>query len=101
MISRLKNAYPSRKKDTSHVKRFQNFDHADPHFNTPGKNNILLDTDILEHPFLHNKIEDNGLSLRDSFFGSVVSGHVVEGAQDLVVEYTSIMSSNDTEDLVC
>ena len=49
---------------------------ADPNFNVPGRIDVLLVSDILEDVMFDNRIEDNGLSIRDSQFGWVVSGPI-------------------------
>ena len=48
-------------------------------------NQHSLSADILKDPILDNKIKDDGLFLRESIFGWVVSGPVVEEAKDLPV----------------
>ena len=82
-------------------KRLSTFNFSDPTF-IPGKIDILFVADVLEEIFLENRIRDNGVVIRESFFGWVVSGPVEEMSNPL--DYTissnvSVVSAETTDDL--
>ena len=75
---------------------------ADPTFNIPGKSDSLLGADVLEIIFLETRIRDNGVVIRESLFGWVVSDPVKEVSNPLV--YTigsnvSVVFAETTDDL--
>ena len=49
---------------------------ADPNFNSPGRIDVLLGADVPEDVMKEGKLKENGLHIRNSFFGWIVSGPV-------------------------
>ena len=98
IIPRLTKAIISRDVDTSLMKHVHNLDFADPQLNTPRRIDILLGADLLEDLLLDNKSKINGLFLKESIYGSVVSRPAAEKV--LVVGYTTIIGPQETENLL-
>ena len=77
---------------------------ADPTFNVPGKIDILLGADVLEEVMLDNRIKDNGVVIRESLFGGIVSGPVQKSESEnsfpILANTSLIASSSCTEDLI-
>ena len=42
---------------------------ADPNFNSPGRIDVLLGADVPEDVMKEGKLKENGLHIRNSFFG--------------------------------
>ena len=98
VISRITNQVPTSKVDISQMRNIRNLKLADPTFNTPGKIDVLLGADVLEDVMMENKIKDNGLSVRDSIFGWVVSGPVKQTSEStLTSHHASIGPSSDND----
>ena len=76
VIPRMTNQVPTNKVDVSQLHHIRNLKLADPAFNTLEKIDVLLGADVLEDVMMEAKLKDGGLSVRDSFFGWAVSGHV-------------------------
>ena len=73
---------------------------ADTSFNIPSKVDILLGADVVEEILLENKIKDNGLYLRDSILGWVVSGPVATSDAHCITTHLAISSEADTDQLL-
>ena len=77
---------------------------ADPTFNVAGKIDIHLCADVLEEVMLVNRIKDNGVVIRESLFGWIVSGPVQKsewGNSFPILANTSLIAfSSCTEDLI-
>ena len=50
---------------------------ADANVSVPGKIDMLLGADIIEDLMMDNRIRDNGLILRESLLGWIVSGPIM------------------------
>ena len=73
---------------------------ADPSFNIPSKVDVLLGADVVEEILLENKIKDNGLYLRNSIFGWVVSGSVATLDAHCITTHLAVSSEADTRKLL-
>ena len=76
VIPKFTNAIPTKSLDVSLLRHVNHLQLADRKFNVPGKIDILLGADLLEEVLLDNRIKDNGVVIRESLFGWVVSGPV-------------------------
>ena len=59
----------------------------------------MLGADVIEDILLDNKIKDNGLCIRDSIFGCVVSGPVYSSGSNKVVSHMTTTSTCESEKL--
>ncbi len=94
-IPRITGSMPSSPIDKSHLRHVDNLPLADPHFNLPGKIDILLGSDVIEEVMYDNRIKDNGLSIRDSMFGWVVSGSVNKPNDSIVSAHVALDVDTD------
>ena len=84
--------------DVSQMRHIPNVRLAYPTFNIVGKIDVLLGADILEEVLFQSKIKDQGLALRVSLFGWVVSGPAeIEG--EIVMAHVSAVTMNASIDL--
>ena len=83
LITKISNTIPDKEIDVSTMRHVNNLNLADPTFNVPNKVDLLLGADVIEDILLDNKIKDNGLCIRDSVFGWVVSGPVYSSVTTL------------------
>ena len=90
VIPRITGCMPSSKIDKSQMRHVDNLPLADPTFNVPGHIDVLLGSDVIEDVMLDNRIRDNGLSIRDSIFGWVVSGPVNQAEGNFVATHVSL-----------
>ena len=94
VIPRITNQVPTSKVDISQMRQIRNLKLADPTFNTPGKIDVLLGADVLEDVMMESKIKENGLSIRDSVFGWVVSGPVKQTQEASITTHHVAIESN-------
>ena len=71
------------------MRHIQNLNMADPQFNVPSTIDVLLGADVIAEVMLDNRIKDNGVYLRESIFGWIVSGPVKTTTTDFEVNYFS------------
>ena len=103
IIPKITNILPVKPIDISQLKYVKTLPLADPTFNVPGKIDILLGADVLEDIFLENRIKDNGVVIRESLLGWVVSGPVKEVSNPLdysISSNVSVISTETTDDLL-
>ena len=93
VIPRITGSMPSSPTDKSQLRH--NLPLADPHFNLPGKIDILLGSDVIEEVMYDNRIKDNGLSIRDSMFGWVASGPVHKPDDSIVYAHVALDVETD------
>ena len=62
---------------------------ADTQFNMPSTIDVLLGADVIEEIMLDNRIKDNGVYLRESIIGWIVSGPVKTTTADIEVNHFS------------
>ena len=89
ILSKITNHLRSNKIDISQMRHIQNLNIADPQFNVPSTIDVLLGADVIEEVMLDNRIKDNGVYLRESIFGWIVSGPVKTTTADFEVNYFS------------
>ena len=73
---------------------------AGPSFSIPSKLDVLLGADVVEEILLQNKIKDNGLYLRGSILGWVVSVPVATLDAHCITTHLVISSEEDTAQLL-
>ena len=77
---------------------------ADLSFNVPGKIDILLGADVIEEVMLDNRINDNGVVIRESLFGWIFSGPVQKSESEnsfpILANTSLIATSRCTEDII-
>ena len=100
LISKITNVIPSREIDISQMRHINHLNLADPSFNIPSKVDVLLGADVVEEILLENKIKDNGLYLRDSILGWVVSSPVATSDAHCITTHLEISSEADTDQLL-
>ena len=100
LISKITNVIPSREIDISQMRHINHLNLADSSFNIPSKVDVLLGADVVEEILLENKIKDNGLYLRDSILGWVVSGPVATSDAHCITTHLAISSEADTDQLL-
>ena len=102
VIPKITNEIPTKPIDVSQLRHFNYLQLAYPTFNVPGKIDILLGADVLEEVMLDNRIKDNGVVIRESLFGWIVSGPVQKsesGNSFTILANTSLIASSScTED---
>ena len=76
ILPKITNHIPSHEIDISQMRHIRNLNMADPQFNVPSTIDVLLGADVVEEVMLDNRIKDNGVYLRQSIFGSIVSGPI-------------------------
>ena len=86
VIPKITNAIPSQEIDVSQLRHIHNLQLADPQFNVPGKIDILLGADVIEDVMLDNRIKDNGLHIKESLFGWIVSGPINANATESILQ---------------
>ena len=91
---------PSREIDISQMRHINHLNLADPSFNIPRKVDVLLGADVVEEILIENKIKDNGLYLRDSILGWVVSSPVLTSDAHCITTHLAISSDADTDQLL-
>ena len=104
VIPKITNEIPTKPIDVSQLRHINHLQLADPTFNVPGKIDILLGAEVLEEVMLDNRIKDNGVVIRESLFGWIVSGPVqksqLENSFAILANTSLIASSSCTEDLI-
>ena len=71
------------------MRDIRNLNMADPEFNVPSTNNVLLGADVIEEVMFENRIKHNGVYLPESIFGWIVSGPVKTTTAGFEVNYFS------------
>ena len=103
VILNFTNEIPTKPIDASQLRHVNRLQLAEPTFNVPGKIDIFLGADVLEVDMLDSRIKDNGVVIRESFFGWVVSGPLQkpesENTFPILANTSLIASSSDTEGL--
>ena len=100
LIPKISNTIPDKEIDVSTIRHVNNLNLADPIFNVPNKVDVLLGADVIEDIMLDNKIKDNGLCIRDSVFGWVVSGPVYSSGSNNVVSHMTTTPNCDSGQLL-
>ena len=104
VIPNIRNEIPTKPIEVSQLRHVNYLQLADPTFNVPGKIDILLGTDVLEKAMLDNRIKDNGVVIRESLFGCVVSGPLQkpesENTFPSLANTSVIAPSSCTEELI-
>ena len=103
VIPKITNEIPTKPIDISLLRDVNHLQLADPTFKVPGKIDILLGADVLEEVMLDNRIKGNGVVIRESLFGWIVSGPVQKSESEnsfpILTSTSLIASSSCTEDL--
>ena len=100
LISKIANVLPSREIDISQMRHIIHLNLADPRYNFPSKVDVFLGADAVKEILLKNKIKDNGIYLRDSIFGWVVSGPVAMSHANCIRTHLVISSKADKGQLL-
>ena len=79
IVPKISNLVPPQKVKVPTLESLKNLKLADPHFNSPGRIDILLGADVLEDVMKERKLKENGLHIRNSIFGWIISGPVQQG----------------------
>ena len=70
---------------------------ADPNFSSPRLSDILLGADVLEDVMKKGKLKKNGLHIRTSISGSIVSGLVQQGNESITSNMVHIIEVDITQ----
>ena len=97
LISKNSNTIRNKEIDVSTMRYVNNFKLADPTFIVPNKVDLLLGADVIDDILLDNKIKDNGLCIRDSVYGWVVSGPVFSPDSTKVVSHITTTPNCDSD----
>ena len=97
LIPKISNTIPDKEIDVSTMRHVNNLNLADPTSNVPNKVDLLLGADVIEDILLDNKMKDNGLCIRDSVFGWVVSGPVYSSGSNNVVSHMTTTPNCDSD----
>ena len=100
LIPKISNTISDKEIDVSTMRHVNNLNLADPTFNIPNKVDLLLGADVIENILLDNKIKDNGLCIRDSLFGWVVSGPDYSSGSNKIVSHMTTTSTCESEKLL-
>ena len=104
VIPKITNEIPTKPIDVSQLRHVNHLQLADPTFIVPGRIDFLLGADVLEEVMLDNRIKDNGVVIRESLFGWIVSGPVQKSESEnssLILANTSLIAtSSSTENLI-
>ena len=100
LIPKISNTIPDKENDVSTMRHVNNLNLADPTSNVPNKVDLLLGADVIEDIMLDNRIKDNGLCIRDSVFGWVVSGPVYLSGSKNVVSHMTTTPNCDSDQLL-
>ena len=73
---------------------------AYPKFSVPGKIDMLLGADIIEDLMLDNRIGDNGLIIRESLLGWIVSGPILETNGAISTHHVTVASDGESNKLL-
>ena len=84
---KITNHISSNKIGISQMRHIQYLNMADPQINVPSAIDVLLGADVIEEVMLDNRIKDNGVYLRESIFGWIVSSPVKTTTADFEVNY--------------
>ena len=77
VIPKITGALPNAIVDISQMRHVDHLKLADANVSVPGKIDMLLGADIIEDLMMDNRIRDNGLILRESLLGWIVSGPIM------------------------
>ena len=101
-ILKIRNTLPVKHIDISLLKYVNTLPLADPTFNVPGKIDIVLGADVLEDICLETRIRDNGVVIRESLFGWVISGPVkkMSNSLDYAIGSNVFLVSETTDNLL-
>ena len=100
LISIFTIVIPSREINISPMRHFNHLNLADLSFNIPSKIDALLGANVVEEILLDNKIKNNGLYLRDSILGWVVSDPVAILHANSITTHLVSSSEADTDQLL-
>ena len=101
-IPKITNTLLEKHIDISQLNNVKTLPLADPIFIVPGKTDIFFGADVLEDICLENRIRDNGVVIRESLFGWVISGPVneVSNLLDYAISSNVSVVSETTDDLL-
>ena len=100
LITKITNVIPSREIDISQMRHINHLNLADPSFNIPSKVDVLLGADVVEDILLEKKIKDNGLHLRESILGWVVSGPIATPDANCISTHLAVTADAETDQLL-
>ena len=100
VIPKITRSLPNAIVDISQMRHVDHLKLADPNFSVPGKIDMLLGADIIEDLMLDNRIRDNGLILRESLLGWIVSGPILETSGVISTHHVTVASDGESNKLL-
>ena len=100
VIPKITGSLPNAIVDISQMRHVDHLKLADPNFSVPGKIDMLLGADIIEDLMLDNRIRDNGLILRESLLGWIVSGPILETSGVISTHHVTVASDGESNKLL-
>ena len=100
VIPKITDSLPNAIVDISQMRHVDHLKLADPNFSVPGKIDMLLGADIIEDLMLDNRIRDNGLILRESLLGWIVSGLILETSGVISTHHVTVASDGESNKLL-
>ena len=100
VIPKIIGSLPNAIVDISQMRHVDHLKLADSNFSVPGKLDMLLGADIIEDLMLDNRIRDNGLILRESLPGRIVSGTILETSGVISTQHVTMASDGESNRLL-
>ena len=95
---------PTQQSNVRQLRQVRSRHLADPRLNVPARINILLAADVFEDAMLDNQMKDNGVVIRESISGWIVSGPLqepeLEDENAIFAKVSIILSSGNTAGLI-
>ena len=95
VIPKITGSLPNAIVDISQMGHADHLKLANSISSMPGKIDMLLGADIIEDLMLDHRIRDNGLILRESFLGLIVSGPILKTSGVISTHHVTVTSDGE------